>query len=101
MAVKLRLTRRGRKNSPFYRVVAADSRAPRDGRFIEVLGIYHPLKKAETEQIDIDEEKALKWLNRGAIPTDVVRSLLSKRGIMKKYHDDKQAAKKARQEAKG
>lgn len=101
MAVKLRLTRRGRKNSPFYRVVAADGRAPRDGRFIEVLGVYHPLKKSESEQIDIDEEMALKWLNRGAIPTDVVRSLLRKQGIMKKYHESKAAAKKARQEAKG
>jgi len=72
----------GRRNRPFYRVVAADSRSPRDGKFIELIGHYDPL--ADPETISIDEEKALKWLRSGAQPTDTVRSLLSKLGIMDK-----------------
>ena len=99
MSVKLRLTRRGRKNSPYYRVVVADSRKPRDGKFIDSIGIYHPLNQAEEEQFKIDEEKALKWLHEGAIPSDTVRSLLRGKGIMKKFHDAKLAAKKARAES--
>ena len=87
MAVKLRLKRMGSKQKPFYRVVAADSRSPRDGRFIETVGTYDPVKKEES--ITIDEEKALKWLNNGAQPTDTVKNLLSKAGIMKKFHDSK------------
>ena len=87
MAVKLRLKRMGSKQKPFYRIVAADSRSPRDGRFIEVVGTYNPIKK--TAEVNIDEEKALKWLNNGAEPTETVRSLLSDKGIMKKYADSK------------
>jgi small subunit ribosomal protein S16 len=80
--VKIRLRRMGRKNRPFYRVVVADSRSPRDGRFIDIVGHYNSLTDPAT--IDIDEEKALKWLRYGAQPTDTVRSLLSKLGIMDK-----------------
>ena len=81
--VKIRLRRMGRKNRPFYRVVVADSRSPRDGRFIDIVGHYNSLTDPAT--IDIDEEKALKWLRYGAQPTDTVRSLLSKLGIMDKF----------------
>lgn len=87
MAVKLRLKRMGSKQKPFYRVVAADSRSPRDGRFIETVGTYDPVKKEES--ITIDEEKALKWLNNGAEPTDTVKNILAHEGIMKKYADSK------------
>lgn len=87
MAVKLRLKRMGAKKRPFYRIVAADSRSPRDGRFIETVGTYNPI--VEPAEIKIDEEKAIKWLNDGALPTDTVRNLLSKAGIMKKFHDEK------------
>ncbi|MEE8620095.1 MAG: 30S ribosomal protein S16 [Dehalococcoidia bacterium] len=80
--VKIRLRRMGRRNRPFYRVVAADSRSPRDGKFIEIIGHYNPLTDPAT--ISIDEEKALKWLSYGAQPTDTVRSLLSKLGIIDK-----------------
>jgi len=87
MAVKLRLTRMGAKKAPVYRIVAADSRAPRDGRFIEIVGQYVPT--TTPAQITINEELALKWLRNGAQPSDTVRSLLSKQGIMKKFHDEK------------
>ena len=87
MAVKIRLTRLGDKKAPFYRVVVADSRSPRDGKFIELIGTYNPLvTPAETK---INEELALEWLAKGAIPTDTVKNILSKAGIMKKYHDSK------------
>ena len=88
MAVKIRLKRMGAKKAPFYRIVVADSRSPRDGKFIENVGTYNPLTKEA--EIKIDEEKALKWLNQGAIPTDTVRSLFSKAGIMTKFHNLKQ-----------
>ena len=88
MAVKIRLKRMGAKKAPFYRIVVADSRSPRDGRFIEKLGYYNPLKSPA--EIIVDEEITLKWLNNGAIPTDTVRNLLSKAGVMKKFHDSKQ-----------
>jgi len=78
--VKIRLRRMGRRNRPFYRVVVADSRSPRDGKFIDIIGHYNPLTDPAT--INIDGEKALKWLRYGAQPTDTVRSLLSKLGIM-------------------
>lgn len=81
----------GAKKAPFYRIVAADSRSPRDGRNIEVVGTYNPTKNPAI--VDIDEEKALKWLNNGAIPSDTVRSILAKQGIMKKFADSKKAAK--------
>jgi small subunit ribosomal protein S16 len=80
--VKIRLRRMGRRNRPFYRVVVADERSPRDGKFIELIGHYNPLTDPET--ISIDEEKALKWLRYGAQPTDTVRTLLNKLGIMDK-----------------
>lgn len=85
--VKLRLQRFGAKKRPFYRIVAADSRFPRDGRFIEILGTYNPI--TQPAEIKIDEEKALKWLNNGAQPTDTVRSLLSRQGIIKKFNEQK------------
>ena len=88
MAVKIRLKRMGAKKAPFYRIVVADSRSPRDCRFIEKLGYYNPLKSPA--EIVVDEEITLKWLNNGAIPTDTVRNLLSKAGVMKKFHDSKQ-----------
>ncbi len=87
MAVKLRLKRMGAKKRPFYRVVAADSRSPRDGKFIETIGTYNPIM--EPAEIKIDEELALKWLSNGAIPTDTVRSLFKQQGIMQKFHESK------------
>ena len=87
MAVKLRLIRMGAKKAPFYRIVAADSRAPRDGRFIELLGTYDP--RTNPAKVTIKEEEVLKWLNNGAQPSDTVRNLLSKQGIMKKFADSK------------
>ncbi|GGA33493.1 30S ribosomal protein S16 [Kroppenstedtia guangzhouensis] len=87
MAVKIRLKRMGAKKSPFYRVVVADSRAPRDGRFIEEIGYYNPL--TQPAQVKIDEEKAMKWLNTGAQPSDTVKNLFRKEGILKKLHDAK------------
>lgn len=91
MAVKLRLKRMGAKQKPFYRIVAADSRSPRDGRFIEVVGTYNPIKKPA--EVNVNEELALKWLNNGAQPTETVRAILSKEGIMKKYAESKKAGK--------
>jgi len=82
--VKIRLRRMGRRNRPFYRVVVADSRSPRDGKFIDIIGHYDPLTDPAT--INIDGEKALKWLKDGAQPTDTVRSLLSKLGIIDKVN---------------
>ncbi|WP_044642605.1 30S ribosomal protein S16 [Risungbinella massiliensis] len=82
MAVKIRLKRMGQKKAPFYRVVVADARAPRDGRFIEELGFYNPLTQPAT--VKIDEEKALKWLNTGAQPSETVKNLLKKEGILEK-----------------
>lgn len=81
--VKIRLTRTGRHSEPFYRIVAADSRYARDGRFIEQIGYYNPADKENAAKID--EEVALKWLNQGAQPSDTVRFLFSKAGIMAKY----------------
>ncbi len=80
--VKIRLTRLGDKGNPFYRVVVADSRASRDGRFIEVIGTFNPM--ANPEQINIDKELALKWIANGAQPTDTARALLEKAGIIEK-----------------
>ena len=87
MAVKLRLKRMGGKQKPFYRIVAADSRFPRDGRFIEVVGTYDPIKKPA--EIKIDEEIAMKWLKNGAQPTETVKSLFKTQGINKKFADSK------------
>ena len=88
MAVKLRLKRMGAKKAPFYRVVAADARSPREGRFIETVGTYNPL--ANPAEIKIDEELAIKWLKNGATPTDTVRNIFSKAGIMEKFAKEKQ-----------
>lgn len=86
MATKIRLLRMGRKKRPFYRIVVADSRERRDGNFIEILGYYNPV--TEPAEVKIDEEKALKWLKTGAIPTDTAKNLLSKEGIIKKFHEN-------------
>lgn len=86
--VKIRLKRMGAKKAPFYRIIVADSRSPRDGRFIAQLGTYNPL--TNPAEIKVDEEETLKWLSNGAMPTDTVRNILSKAGIMKKFHDMKQ-----------
>ena len=91
MAVKLRLRRMGSKKRPFYRVVAADSRSPRDGRFIEEIGYYNPI--TEPAEVKINDEIALKWLKNGAEPTDTVRDIFSKQGIMKKFHESKMTKK--------
>ncbi len=91
MAVKLRLKRMGSKAKPFYRIVAADSRSPRDGRFLEIVGTYNPVKGQDV--VTVNEEKAMYWLSNGAIPTETVRSILSKQGIMKKFAESKKAGK--------
>ena len=84
MAVKLRLLRMGAKKKPFYRIVAADSRVKRDGKYIELVGTYNPV--TNPAELDIKEEVALKWLNNGAIPTDTVKSLFRQKGINEKFH---------------
>ncbi|MBR3898603.1 MAG: 30S ribosomal protein S16 [Bacilli bacterium] len=84
MAVKLRLLRMGAKKRPFYRIVAADSRTKRDGKYIELIGTYNPI--ATPAEVKINEEVALKWLNQGAIPTDTVKSLFRQNGINEKFH---------------
>ena len=80
MAVKIRLRRMGAKKNPFYRIVVADSRYPRDGRFIEEIGTYNPL--ASPSEVKVDAEKAKQWLTNGAQPTDTVKALLKKEGIL-------------------
>ena len=80
MAVKIRLKRMGAKKTPFYRVVVADSRSPRDGRFIEEIGTYNPLTKEK--EFKVDAEKAKRWIANGAQPTDTVRDLLKKNNII-------------------
>lgn len=82
MAVKIRLRRMGAKKAPFYRIIVADSRAPRDGRFIEEIGIYNPI--AEPTLIRIDEEKATQWVKNGAQPTDIVKRLFDRTGLTQK-----------------
>ena len=91
MAVKLRLKRGGSKQRPFYRIVAADARSPRDGRFIDTVGTYNPIPS--NYEVTIDEEKALYWLSNGAQPTDTVRSLLSQKGILAKHAESKKVGK--------
>lgn len=87
MAVKIRLTRMGSKKKPFYRINVADSRAPRDGRFIETVGTYNPL--VAENQITVKEDRVLEWLAKGAQPSDTVRNILSKAGVIAKFHDQK------------
>ena len=95
MAVKLRLKRMGAKQKPFYRIIVADSRSPRDGRFIETVGTYDPIKKADN--ITVKEDRVAYWLDNGAQPTDTVKSLLSKTGVWANYKNSKvkSAPKKA------
>lgn len=85
MAVRIRLKRIGAHKAPFYRIVVSNSRSPRDGRFIEEIGYYNPV--AEPAVVNINEEKALQWLQDGAQASDTVRNLLSKAGVMKKFHE--------------
>lgn len=87
MAVKIRLKRGGAKKEPFYRIVVADARAPRDGKFIEEIGYYNPTKSPAI--INVDDEKALSWMKKGAQPSDTVKSLFSKAGIMTKFDQSK------------
>jgi small subunit ribosomal protein S16 len=97
MSVAIRLTRVGRLKSPHYRLVVTDSRNPRDGRFIEIIGHYQPLTKEI--KLVVDEDRAMYWLNVGAQPSDTVRSLLRKQGIMAKWHNARVEVKKARKSA--
>jgi len=94
MAVKIRLTRMGDKKSPFYRIIVADSRAPRDGRFIDQVGTYNPL--TQPAQINLDQEKIKQWLANGAQPTDTVKGILTQNGVaeFKKAPAKKNAVKK-------
>lgn len=85
--VKLRLKRMGTKKKPFYRIIAVDSRAPRDGRAIDILGHYNPRKHPAI--VEADEEKTLHWLRQGAVPTDTVRSLLRRQGILRRFHEER------------
>ena len=80
MAVKIRLRRMGAKKAPFYRIVVADARFPRDGRFIEEIGYYNPLK--DPAEVKVDSEKAKDWIAKGAQPTDTVKALLKKNGVL-------------------
>lgn len=96
MATRIRLRRMGAKKRPFYRVVVADQRSPRDGRFIEAIGKYHPLE--DPSLIDIDEERALDWLRKGAQPSEAVTNLLEVSGIWEKFLAERPGA--ARVEAK-
>ena len=94
MALTIRLTRVGRRKSPHYRVVVAEASMPRDGRFVEIIGHYQPLK-AEIK-LEIKEDRALHWLHIGAQPSDTVRSLMRKKGIMKLWHEQREEMKRAR-----
>lgn len=93
MAVKIRLARRGRKKQPFYHIIVADSRSPRDGRFIEKIGTYNPLTQPAT--IDIDRDKAFEWLKNGAQPTETARAILRFKGVLYRMHLDKGVRKGA------
>jgi len=92
VAVRIRLRRLGAKKRPFYRVVVADQRSPRDGRFIEAIGKYHPLE--DPSLIEIDEERALEWLQKGAQPSEAVQNLMTKVGIWEKFEAIRPQAKK-------
>lgn len=94
MSVKLRLARVGKKKSPIYRVVVADERAPRDGRFIEIIGQYHP--QSDPSVINIKDDRALYWLAKGAQPTDTVHKLLTASGVWEQYKKENPAKAQAR-----
>ena len=85
--VKIRLKRMGANKKPFYRIVVADSRSPRDGRFIEEIGYYNPVSTPKV--VNINEEKAVKWLNNGAQPTETVKNLFKSNGVLEKYEASK------------
>jgi len=85
--VKIRLRRVGRKNAPFYRILVADSQSPRDGKFIEIIGQYAP--RQSEGSLNVDEARANYWLNQGAQPTDTVRSLLRRAGVLKRRHEQR------------
>ncbi len=89
MAVRIRLTRMGARSKPVYRIVASDSRRPRDGQYIELIGTYNPA----IDEVNVNEEVALKWLKLGALPTDTVRNLFSQKGVMAKFKDSKKGNK--------
>ena len=99
MTVKIRLTRKGKKGVPYYRLVVMDERNRRDGKPIDTIGLYQPCHNPVT--IKVDEDKAIKWLQEGAIPSTTVKSILRKEGILKKFHDAKssQANKKAKKKS--
>ncbi len=97
MSVKIRLTRIGRHKDPFFRIVAADSRFARDGRYIEQIGYFDPEKGVENAVID--EELAMKWLNLGATPSDTVKAVFNRKGLLVKYAASKKPAKKAEKKA--
>ena len=92
MAVKIRLRRMGGKKDSFFRIVVADSRSPRDGRFVESIGYYDPTTEPAT--VKMDEEKALEWIAKGALVTDTVKALLQKQGTLKKIEEMNQHARK-------
>ena len=96
MQVKLRLQRFGRKSLPFYRIVAATSRSPRDGKFLEILGLYHPTKPQE-QQVRVDLDKVRKWLDNGAQPTEMVESILSRMKFWQTYRLEKEVKRLAKQ----
>lgn len=98
MPVKIRLARRGRKKRPFYHIVVADARAPRDGRFIETIGSYNPMTVPAT--IELDQDKALDWLQKGAQPTETARAILRFKGVLYKKHLMRGVAKGAFSEEK-
>ena len=91
MSVKIRLKRMGSKKNPFYRIVVADTRRANNGRFIEEVGTYNPLTNPET--VTLKEETIMNWLNNGAQPSDTVRNILSRQGVMKKFQDAKYSKK--------
>lgn len=93
MAVKIRLQRKGRKKAPFYHIVIADARSPRDGKFIEKLGMYNPITKPAT--VEIDRDKAFEWLMKGAQPTDTVNAILQYKGVLHRKHLQRGVAKGA------
>ncbi|MDR1580528.1 MAG: 30S ribosomal protein S16 [Synergistaceae bacterium] len=93
MAVRIRLARHGKKKAPFYRLVVADSRSPRDGRFIELLGTYNPM--TDPADIKVEEERAIHWLSKGALPSDTARALLRKTGVLDKFLSAKQGGGKS------
>ena len=92
MAVRIRLRREGRKKTPMYRIVVADSTAPRDGRFIEIIGQYQPRGGGENA-LNLKVDRVHHWMNVGALPTDTVRSLLRRAGVMKSRHEARLATK--------